>query len=192
MDSKLPHILKAKVYEAVLYEQISCKPANCKEKILSEDYWDFILLPNRSREVLGIDGGDVCMLDMDFDYHTAYVNRSDLEPLTIERYWYNSIPNCYGLLDMDALEEAGIASVQNYPTLKLLGKNVMIGFWIRELTIGILCFSEQMEVPVSFLSGIRRYRLVCRLKGWTMEVFIRRKKIDRALKSENPQDIVPK
>ena len=80
---------------------------NCKEKILSEDYWDFILLPNRSREVLGIDGGEVCMLDMDFDYDKAYVNRSDLEPLTIERYWYNSIPNCYGLLDMDALEEAG-------------------------------------------------------------------------------------
>lgn len=164
---------------------------NCKEKILSEDYWDFILLPNRSREVLGIDGGDVCMLDMDFDYHTAYVNRSDLEPLTIERYWYNSIPNCYGLLDMDALEEAGIASVQNYPTLKLLGKNVMIGF----LDTGI-----DYRNPL-FLGTDGSTRIVSIWdqtiqtgmppQGLDYGSVYTKEEIDRALKSENPQDIVP-
>ena len=70
----------------------------------------------------------MCMQEMDFDFYAAYVNRLDLEPLTLERYWYNSIPDCYSLLDMEALEDAGVTAVQNYPTLKLLGENVMIGF----------------------------------------------------------------
>ncbi|MEG0378907.1 MAG: S8 family serine peptidase, partial [Eubacterium sp.] len=46
----------------------------------------------------------------------------------MENYPYNSIPKCYGLLDMEALNQAGITQIQNYPTLQLKGENVMIGF----------------------------------------------------------------
>ena len=102
-------------------KEFQASQISCKEKILSEDYWDFILPPNRSQEVLGVDSGDMCMQEMDFNFYAAYVNRLDLEPLTLERYWYNSIPDYYSLLDMEALEDAGITAVQNYPTLKLLG-----------------------------------------------------------------------
>lgn len=102
-------------------KEFQASQISCKEKISSEDYWDFIFPPNRSQEVLGVDSGDMCMQEMDFDFYAAYVNRLDLEPLTLERYWYNSIPDCYSLLDMEALEDAGITAVQNYPTLKLLG-----------------------------------------------------------------------
>lgn len=164
---------------------------NCKERILSEDYWDFILIPNRSQDVLGLDGGDVCMLDMDFDYHTAYVNRSDLEPLTIERYWYNSIPNCYGLLDMDALEEAGIASVQNYPTLKLLGQNVMIGFLDTGIDYRNPLFLEADGSTRIVSIWDQTIQTGVPPQGLEYGSVYTKEEIDRALKSENPQDIVP-
>ena len=36
-------------------KEFQASQISCKEKILSEDYWDFILPPNRSQEVLGVD-----------------------------------------------------------------------------------------------------------------------------------------
>ena len=56
-------------------KEFQASQISCKEKILSEDYWDFILPPNRSQEVLGVDSGDMCMQEMDFNFYAAYVNR---------------------------------------------------------------------------------------------------------------------
>lgn len=39
-----------------------------------------------------------------------------------------SIPKCYSLLSMQALNQAGILPIQNHSTLQLSGKQVMIGF----------------------------------------------------------------
>ncbi len=47
--------------------------------------------------------------------------------LSFETYGYPAIPKCYALLDMDALNETGISTVQNYPALQLDGKGIMIG-----------------------------------------------------------------
>lgn len=102
--------------------------ATCKEQILSQDYWDFIFPGFRSISDMGLEGDQYCMQDMDFGYKAIYVDSEEMEPLSIERYWYNSIPNCYCLLDMAALNESGITAAQNYPALQLMGTDVMIGF----------------------------------------------------------------
>lgn len=52
----------------------------------------------------------------------AYVDQSLGEELSIAAYGYNSIPNCYALLDMEAMNETGISVLQNYPGLNLLRK----------------------------------------------------------------------
>ncbi len=101
---------------------------SCREMILSEDYWDFIIPPSRNWDNYQVSSDRMCFQQMDFEYRAEYVDSAALEPLTIERYWYNSIPNCYALLDTDALNDAGISAVQNYPTLQLMGEHVMIGF----------------------------------------------------------------
>lgn len=172
-------------------KEFQASQISCKEKISSEDYWDFIFPPNRSQEVLGVDSGDMCMQEMDFDFYAAYVNRLDLEPLTLERYWYNSIPDCYSLLDMEALEDAGITAVQNYPTLKLLGENVMIGFVDTGINysnpiffdsegktriVGIWDQTKQTGTPPEGLEYGSAYT---------------EEEINRALRAENPLDIVP-
>ncbi len=100
----------------------------CRDKILSEDYWDFIFSPFRGNETYGTAPDQICTQTMDFGYRAESVDSAALEPLTIDRYWYNSIPNCYTLIDMEALEDAGVTALQNYPTLQLMGENIMIGF----------------------------------------------------------------
>ena len=87
----------------------------CREKILSQDYWDFILPGDRGKMADNIPENSYCRQQMDFGYESVSVDKSLLSPLNIEEYWYNSIPNCYTLLDStgtnnDALNSAGTVS----------------------------------------------------------------------------------
>lgn len=100
----------------------------CKMQILSEDYMDFIIPTNGGRERLPVLPEELCTQQTDVGYEMVYLGRDLAEPLNFERFTYNSIPQCCGLLDMDAMNQAGISQVQYYPTLELMGEGVMIGF----------------------------------------------------------------
>ena len=39
---------------------------NCREKILSQDYWDFIIPLYRDEELQEVDSENVCIQEMDF------------------------------------------------------------------------------------------------------------------------------
>lgn len=101
---------------------------NCKEKIISEDYWDFIIPLYRDEELKEVNPENVCIQEMDFGYKSVSVDRRILLPLSFREYWYSTIPKCYALLDMQPLDAAGIIALQNYPTLQLMGDGIMIGF----------------------------------------------------------------
>lgn len=102
--------------------------AICKERILSEDYRDFIVDDLRTSFLSGIDQENLCLQEGDFNYRCVYLSSAQVGSLTLENYIYNSIPKCFAPLSMDALDEAGILSIQNYPTLQLKGDRVLIGF----------------------------------------------------------------
>lgn len=51
-----------------------------------------------------------------------------VEPISLTRFSYNSIPNCFAPVAMETLNQTGILPVQNYPALQLKGKGVLIGF----------------------------------------------------------------
>lgn len=164
---------------------------SCREMILSEDYWDFILPPTRCPDNYNVPLDRICTQKMDFGYQAESVDSELLEPLTIERYWYNSIPNCYALLDMNALNAAGISAVQNYPTLQLMGENVMMGF----IDTGI---DYQNEVFRN-VDGSTRIAAIWDQtvqsgtlpEGMQFGSEYTREEIDEALQSANPLDIVP-
>lgn len=158
---------------------------------MSEDYWDFILPPFRENETYGSSPDQVCPQILDFGYRVESVDSTVLEPLTIDRYWYNSIPNCYALIDMEALEDAGITALQNYPTLNLMGENIMIGF----VDTGI---DYQHEVFRN-LDGSTRIAGIWDQTIQTGELpdglefgsEYTQEDINAALRSENPREIVP-
>ena len=163
----------------------------CREKILSEGYWDFIIPLYRDEELTEVDSEKICIQELDFGYKSVSVDSRILLPLSFRQYWYSTIPKCYTLLDMQPLDASGIITLQNYPTLQLMGEGVMIGFLdtgidytnqvFRNLdgTTRIVGVWDQTiqngEPPEGLLYGT----------GYTEEM------INMALRAENPEEIVP-
>lgn len=100
----------------------------CREQILSEEYRDFIGNHVRTSFFDSIAQEDHCVQDAGFGYKCLYFPASAADPISLSRYSYNSIPKCYAPLSMETLNQTGILPVQNYPTLQLRGKGVLIGF----------------------------------------------------------------
>lgn len=99
----------------------------CREYIISEEYMDFLIPAYRYTDDIEIKERAGCVQNLGFNYRSAHVNAGKAGEITIDRFGYNSIPKCYTLLDMSALNVSGITAVQNYPTLSLRGEGVMIG-----------------------------------------------------------------
>ena len=101
---------------------------SCRMQILSEDYRDFIGNPIRTPLFDELVNERPCSQDAGLGYECFYFPKEAVEPITLERYSYNSIPNCFAPVSLATLNQTGILPVQNYPTLQLSGKGVLIGF----------------------------------------------------------------
>ncbi len=163
----------------------------CRERILSNDYYDFIVSQLGDNEFGGLITEDTCMQETEFVYNIIHVEKERADPLEFGRYSYNSIPKCYTLQDEAAMTQAGILQVQNYPTLNLQGSGVMIGF----VDTGI-----DYQNPIfrnidgsTRIAGIWDQTIQ---EGVPPEQFLygteyRREEIDAALQNANPLTVVP-
>lgn len=163
----------------------------CRERILSEDYRDFIVSELRQNLFTNLITEDTCTQEMQLIYESVYLEKEIADPITFERFSYNSIPKCYTLIDMAAMTQAGITQIQNYPTLNLQGTGVMIGF----VDVGI-----DYQNPVfrnidgsTRIAGIWDQTIQSGTppEGFAYGTEYRREQIDEALRSGNPLEIVP-
>lgn len=163
----------------------------CKERILSDDYYDFIVDDIRTPFLSGILLDNVCEQPVGNNYRCIYLSRIQVAPITLEKFSYNSIPKCFSPTSMETMNQAGILPLQTYPTLKLTGKGVLIGF----LDSGI-----DYQNPI-----FRNLDGTTRIAGiWDQTIQdgtppaafaygseYTREQIDQALLLENPLDLVP-
>ena len=164
---------------------------NCREQIISEDYRDFIVSQLNPAELAEYIEEDTCIQEMRFLYDSIYLEKDKIEPLSFGRYSYNSIPKCFTLLDTEALTQAGILQIQNYPTLNLQGTGVMIGF----IDTGI----DYQNPIFRNLDGSSRIAGIWDQTVQTGEVpegfwygsEYTREQINQAFQNENPRTIVP-
>lgn len=109
---------------------------DCKEKILSDDYRDFIA--DASLPINTDAGLDLCEVSLDGLYRLLYVNRTGLPPILDNPNEYQITPKVYGLLpvaggssnapaDTLSLTAAGITQVQR-PPLSLTGRGVIVAY----------------------------------------------------------------
>ena len=87
----------------------------CRRRILSEEYRDFIVSSRRIPPDISVPEEQLCRQTTEAGYDVVYVEQSQAEPLEFGRFTYGSVPRCYALLDMAAMEQAGVTAVQNYP-----------------------------------------------------------------------------
>lgn len=160
----------------------------CKNQIYSNDYFDFI---SNERNFFGAGAMGDCVQKIDMEYQIVYVPREGQPDVGIDSYTYRAIPKCYGLLDRTALEVTGILKLQNQPVLQLKGDGVMIGF----LDTGIdyqnplFCFSDGSS-RISFLWD-QTIMDGTPPEGILYGAEYDREKINQALSSENPLELVP-
>lgn len=163
----------------------------CRQMILSENYIDFITPIYRTLLAEDAERANACIQNMDFGFQAIYVNQSNTRPLSLENYRYNSIPNCYELLDLEAMDDAGIRMVQTYPTLNLMGSGIMIGI----LDTGI----DYRNPLFQNIDGSTRIAGIWdqTIQDGTMPEELdygseyTEEMINEALRSENPLEIVP-
>ena len=171
--------------------EINSKENSCREKILSQDFQDFIIPDYRENQELVYQESQICVENLGFGYRVAYVDQSLVDELSIATRGYNSIPNCYALLDMEAMNQAGISVLQNYPGLNLRGKGIMIGF----LDTGI----DYENVIFRNIDGSSRITAIwdqTDQNGRPPDTFsygseYTKEQINQALRSDEPQSIVP-
>lgn len=172
-------------------------PTDCRDKILSNDYFDAII--DFPLWTLEIPAEEQCYAGIQNFYNILYFDRNLL--INPEEYFfsYRSLPKLYGLMqeggaggsfDPNSLIASGIAQVQREP-LSLTGRGVIIClidtgidytnpvFQNEDGTSRILAIWDQTiqsgEPPEGFLYGAEYTR----------------EDINRALQSENPFSVVP-
>ncbi len=108
------------------------EPSYCRERILSEDVYDYITdFPLSGFAGLG---EALCYTDIDNLYTIVYLDRKGLPNFGVEQFQYQSVPKLYGLMQLaaagntfnpDALIASGITQVQRAP-LNLTGRGCVL------------------------------------------------------------------
>lgn len=162
----------------------------CKEKILSEEYRDFMM---RDTGALGknfpLENG--CRIPLKYGFELFYIDQSEDRKKSLADYPYTMVPKCYTTLDMAAIQQAGIAAVQNIPGLELSGEGVLVGI----IDTGI----NYLDPIFRNLDGSTRIQRIWdqeeqsgtapREIGYGSEYT--KEQINQAILSENPKETVP-
>lgn len=117
----------------------------CREKIVSENYADFIWQTNVREEDIREIYPDVCVQRIN-DYYTVFY--ADRKKWTADRerlyeYSYELFPTLYTTLQTENLEASGILALQNQPVLNLRGQGVLLGFIDTGIDYRNRCFLDK-------------------------------------------------
>ena len=172
----------------------------CRDKIVSEDYWSLILDFRLEEGDFPEEGELFCYREVEDPIGVLYVKQSALPPLSASRIMYRYIPQLYGLegfgaggsegFDPGPLEESGILA-QQQPPLELTGRGVILAV----IDTGI-----SYENPVfRYSDGSSRILAIWDQtdqtgeppEGFAYGTEYRQERIDEALAAQDPHAIVP-
>ena len=80
----------------------------CQEKILSEDYMDFITGEEWLPQLAETSLSGFCVQEADSDLSILYLDRNRAAPIRSGNYFYENIPSLFIPLSTSALNAAGI------------------------------------------------------------------------------------
>ena len=167
------------------------KIMTCKEAAFSENALDYLIGNYRGESYVQQIYRPDCYLPLDNIQAVIYREADVINREAIERFGFNSIPNVYGLMSEEALEDSGVLRIRRQPYLDLYGQGVLIGF----VDTGIDYTHE------AFINADNTTRIV---SIWDQTVeegdgsasfpygrVYEREEINQALASDNPFDVVP-
>lgn len=166
-------------------------PGNCKERILDNDYADYIISYNGDeQEILDYFQGE-CLKFLDQNLALITIKRQDINLMSVISQLYYMVPKCYGLMDTSSMEESGILRAQNQPVLNLKGRRILVGI----IDTGI----DYQNPIFQHVNGTTRIRAIWDQSIQTgtppENIFYgteyTEEMINQALQARNPLDVVP-
>ncbi len=104
---------------------MSISPQECRQQAVSDEFYDFIGDLPVDSSFNGILEDNFCVQRVSEQFVVVYFPEGTQDQLINAPY--SAVPKCYGLADMESLNDAGIDRIQQYPGLDLTGKGVVIG-----------------------------------------------------------------
>lgn len=98
-----------------------------RNRLIDEGYADLLIRYNQNFNLIKEYGFEEYVL-INTEYALVHVPIDDFKKGAMNKYGWNTIQTCYGLLDTLSLEVSGITKVQGLPNLALKGQGILIGF----------------------------------------------------------------
>ncbi len=172
-------------------------PVDCKEKILSNDYYDVII--DFPIWVLGDYAERQCHVSIENLYHFIYYPREDIGDSQIYFSSYRSVPKLYGLMqegggaggfDPNSLIASGIPQVQREP-LALTGRGVVVCIIDTGIDYTNPVFRNEDGTSRILAIWDQTIQTGTPPEGFLYGTEYRREDINRALQAEDPYSVVP-
>lgn len=161
---------------------------DCTEAVYSNEYYDFIFEHNdRGR----IPESVTCYQNINEQYSILYEDRAGQPELNLTNFTYSSIPKCFSILDLAAMEASNILRIQNQPTLSLKGQGVLIGFIDTGIDYRNPLFRNNDGTSRIAAIWDQTIQDGIRPEGFIYGTEYRTEQINDALAQENPLELVP-
>ncbi len=160
----------------------------CRERILSNEYEDFLVPLDRLSGEEEI-GERFCLQPVFEDLAVVHVDRAYLPP--VQFYESSVVPKLYGLTDTTSMEASGILRARDQPVLSLRGSGILMGFvdtgidWRHPAFRGSAGRTRILRIWDQTLQGGRTPEGFYYGSEYTEE------EINEALLSEEPLSVVP-
>lgn len=165
--------------------------SECAERIISEDYADFIIEIGFRENEARQEYKNLCIQDIGYKFSAIYYPLSEINPISVGEDTYIAIPKLFGLMDTSAVEATGALRLQRVRGTSLTGNGVIVGFidtgidYTNDIFKNVTGRTRILSIwDQSDQSGTHP-------QGIEFGSEYTREDIDRALQSENPYSIVP-
>lgn len=165
----------------------------CREKIVSEDYADFLWQTSVREEDIREIYPDVCVQRINDNYTVFYADRRKwtADRQRLYEYSYELFPTLYTPLQTENLEASGILALQNQPVLNLRGQGVLLGFVDTGIDYRNRCFLDSAGKSRILAIWDQTDQSGRPPEGIAYGSVYTREQIDEALGQETPYESVP-
>lgn len=100
----------------------------CKEAVYAEDVLEYFVGSYLGEDYIRSIYNPDCYFVYNSRQGIIYQQVQEVTSEVIQKYGFSAIPNVYGLMSEEALEESGVLRIRRQPYLDLYGQGVLLGF----------------------------------------------------------------